>query len=306
MFFHLVTACSCCCGLCVVPMEWGRWWPTGPGGARRRPNSGRPDRNPATGRPRSSLLTEGKSRNQHVARLTWMASPLHEPLGMAQLKLLPEDARPRERLHSLGPGALANHELVALLLGQGTRGLDALEVAQQVLVGAGDLAGLCGLEARELARHPGIGPCGGARIAAALELGRRALRASHGASPLVRSALDVYELMLPHVAGCLQETFWVLSLNARHRLIRVHRVAQGALASVVVHPREVFRPLVRHGAAAAILVHNHPSGDPEPSNDDLALTRRLMKVGEVTGIPVLDHLVVVPGSYLSLADQGLL
>jgi DNA repair protein RadC len=122
---------------------------------------------------------------------------------------------------------------------------------------------------------------------------------------MVRSALDVYELMLPHIMGRQKETFWVLSLNVRHRLRRVHRVAEGSLAQVAVHPREVFRPLLRHGAAAAILVHNHPSGDPEPSQDDLALTRRLREVGHLTGIPVLDHIIVAQGCYVSLADQGL-
>ena len=225
---------------------------------------------------------------------------------MGRLRNLAQEGRPRERLLALGPGALSDEELVALVLGQGTRDRDVLEVARGLLDGVGALATLCGLEASELAAHPGVGPAGGARLAAAVELGRRALRAGCGSAPLLASARDVYCLMLPHVAGRSQETFWALSLNARHRLRRVHRVADGGLSSIVVHPREVFSPLLRQGAAATILVHNHPSGDPEPSRDDLALTRRLVEVGELMGIPVLDHLIVAQGTYASLADEGLL
>jgi DNA repair protein RadC len=108
------------------------------------------------------------------------------------------------------------------------------------------------------------------------------------------------------VAGRRCETFWVLALDARHRVEHTRRVAEGTLTSVEVHPREVFRPLIRMGAAATILVHNHPSGDPCPSRDDVAITRRLMEVGELVGIPVLDHVVLSASSYVSFAEQGML
>ncbi|MDY0004461.1 MAG: DNA repair protein RadC [Polyangia bacterium] len=214
--------------------------------------------------------------------------------------------RPVDRLRSQGPGALSDEELLSLVLGHGPKVEDVLEVARELLTAAGNLAGLCGLEAAELARHPGVGPAKGARIVAAMELGKRALCAGQGPSPLLAKASDVYSLMLPHVAGLAQETFWALSLNVRHRLRKIHQVAAGSLASVMVHPREVFGPLLRQGAAATILVHNHPSGDPEPSRDDLTLTRRLVQIGELTGIPVLDHLVIAQGAYSSLAEKGLL
>lgn len=217
-----------------------------------------------------------------------------------------KESRPRERLQALGPGALSDEELLALVLGQGVRDKDVLEVARSLLSEAGALSGLCSLEAIELAGRPGVGPARGARIVAAVELGRRVLRAGSSPTPLLASASDVYSLMLPQVAGRTRETFWALGLNSRHRLQRIHRVADGGLASVMVHPREVFGPLLRQGAGATILVHNHPSGDPEPSRDDLALTRRLVEVGTLTGIPVLDHVVVAMGAYTSLAEQGLL
>lgn len=212
-------------------------------------------------------------------------------------------SRPRERLGRLGAEALADAELLALLLGHGTRHADALVTATAVMARLGSLSALLGADPAELSQLPGIGPATAARLTAAVELGKRALWHQPSPRPRLRCARDVHRLLRPVVAGLNKEVFWALALDARHRLLRQLRIAEGSLLSVDVHPREVFRPLIRLGAAAAILVHNHPSGDPQPSPDDLELTRRLQQVGQLTGIPVLDHVVITPADFQSLADH---
>lgn len=214
-------------------------------------------------------------------------------------------ARPRERLYRLGPRLLSNQELIALVLGQGIRGQDALQVALALEQQFGSIAGLVNAEPEELAQVPGIGPAKAAQLSAALELGRRALSETE-VRPRIGCASDVHRLMKPLIVGLTTEIFFVLVLGARHQLLKIIRIAEGGLTSVAVHPREVFRPLLRLGAAAAILVHNHPSNDPSPSNDDLAMTRRLKQVGALTGIPILDHVIVTTTAYTSLAEEDAL
>ena len=218
---------------------------------------------------------------------------------------MPRPWRPRERLDRHGAAALRDAELIALVLGHGTRGRDALEVARALLSTVGSPTDIAEADPTELAAVLGVGPATAARLAAAIELGRRALVHEPGAAPLIRCAKDVHRLLRPAVAGLTKEVFWALGLNARHVVRRELRIAEGSLAHVDVHPREVFRPLIRMGAAATILAHNHPSGDPTPSGDDIALTHRLREVGELTGIPVLDHVVITVRSFASLAELGL-
>lgn len=210
--------------------------------------------------------------------------------------------RPRERLGRLGAQALGDAELLAVVLGHGTRAADALTTASVIVERLGSLSALLGADPAELSRLPGVGPATAARLAAAVELGTRALWQQTSPCPRLRCAQDVHRLMQPTIAGLPKEVFWALALDARHRLLRQLRIAEGSLLSVDVHPREVFRPLIRLGAAATILVHNHPSGDPQPSPDDLNLTRRLREVGLLTGIPVLDHVVVTLKDYVSLEE----
>ncbi len=208
--------------------------------------------------------------------------------------------RPRERLGRLGAQALGDAELLAVIFGHGTRGADALTTATALVEQLGSLSALLGADPAELSRFPGIGPATAARLAASVELGKRALWQQASPRPRLRCARDVHRLLQPVIAGLHKEVFWALALDARHRLLRQLRVAEGSLLSVDVHPREVFRPLIRLGAAAAILAHNHPSGDVRPSPDDLKLTHRLQDVGILTGIPVLDHVVVTLSDYHSL------
>jgi DNA repair protein RadC len=214
-------------------------------------------------------------------------------------------SRPRERLSRLGAQALCDAELLAVVLGHGTRGRDALATAAGLVERLGSLSALLGADPAELTRLPGIGPATAARLAAAVELGKRALWQEACPRPQLRCARDVHRLLRPTVAGLHKEIFWALALDARHCLLRQLRIAEGCLLSVDVHPREVFRPLIRLGAAATILVHNHPSGDPQPSPDDLELTRRLQEVGTLTGIPVLDHVVVTLADFVSINEQEL-
>ncbi|MFH2009941.1 MAG: DNA repair protein RadC [bacterium] len=225
---------------------------------------------------------------------------------MSELAAMPKQWRPRERLDRHGAAALQDAELIAIVLGHGTRGRDALEVARSLLSTVGSLADLAEADPAELGVVMGVGPATAARLTAAIELGRRALAHEPGTPPLIRCAKDVHRLLRPSVAGLTKEVFWAIGLNARHVVRRELRIAEGSLANVDVHPREVFRPLIRMGAAATILAHNHPSGDPTPSGEDIALTMRLREVGELTGIPVLDHVVITVGDYASLAELALL
>lgn len=213
--------------------------------------------------------------------------------------------RPRERLESLGPEALSDAELVALLLRTGTRGRDALALARELLERHGGLQQLAraGAPGRGL---PGLGPAKSAALRACVELGRRLAARRLGPGDALRSPADVHRHLHPHLRHVRQERFAVLLLDGRHRLIRQETVSQGTLTASLVHPREVFRPALREAAAALILVHNHPSGDPTPSPEDREVTRRLARAGELLGVRVLDHVIVAERGYCSLREEGLL
>ena len=212
--------------------------------------------------------------------------------------------RPRERLDAVGSEALSDAELVALLLRTGGRGADAHAVAARLLERPGGLLGLARASRRELAAVPGVGPAKQATLRAAFELGRRlaAGRLAPGAS--LRGPADVFRHFHPTLRDAPHERFLVLLLDGRHRLLRHELVSQGTLTASLVHPREVFRPALRESAAALLLVHNHPSGDPTPSAEDREVTARLVRAGELLGIPVLDHVVVAERGWTSLRESG--
>jgi len=217
---------------------------------------------------------------------------------------LPRSERPRERLARHGPGALSDRELLAILLGTGTRSESVLDVAERL-----QSAGLHELAARslpELVAERGIGGAKAARVLAALELGARVASQSGRNAPLLRTPEAAAGHLLPRYATRPVETFGLLALDVRHRLRREAVISVGCLTSSLVHPREVFQEAVLARAAAIVLFHNHPSGDPEPSADDLALTRRLAAAGSLMGIEVLDHLVLGAGRYVSLRQRGAL
>jgi DNA repair protein RadC len=223
-----------------------------------------------------------------------------EPEAIAQL-VDDVDDRPRERLLRCGTPSLGDAELLALLLGTGVRDRPALAVAGDLVQAVGGVAALSRASPHELAQVMGVGAARAARIAAAFELGRRAVEVVHHRQLLGR-AEDVYRCVAPRLAGLSQEVFIAIGVDVRNGVLDVVEVARGSVAHVEVHPREVFRPLVRMAAAGGVLVHNHPSGDPTPSREDGELTYRMREVGRVLGIPIIDHVVVGDRSFRSLAE----
>lgn len=208
--------------------------------------------------------------------------------------------RPRERMLLFGPQALADIELIALLLGGGR----ALQRAQAVLDAVGGLAGLSRACAHELLEIPGIGDATATALAAAVELKRRIDRLELPWGTRLANPRDAEAFVRGMLDGATQEHFLVIGLDARQRVRMVRTVGVGSLSRVEVHPREVFRPLLRAGMHSCVVVHNHPSGDAEPSEADVELTTRLVEVGCFVGIPVLDHLVVSDRGAVSLAELG--
>ena len=227
-----------------------------------------------------------------------------KPRAARTMRQLPAEDRPRERLARHGTSALSNRELVAILLGTGARGASALDVAEGLL-DAG-LRGLAGRSLPDLTGERGLGRAKAARVLAALELGARLASEGRQAGNAFRTAADAGRYLLPRYGARPVETFGLLALDVRHRLKREAVISIGCLTSSLVHPREVFQEAVVARAAALVLFHNHPSGDPEPSAEDLALTRRLAAAGTLMGIEVLDHLILGAGRYVSLKDRGVL
>jgi DNA repair protein RadC len=220
----------------------------------------------------------------------------------AILNLLHQDSdRPRERLLRTGTLALGDKELLALLIGTGVRDRPALDLAAELIRRAAGVDGLARASPRELAQIHGIGFAGAARIAAAFELGRRAVDLVHHRRTLTRPD-DIYRLLAPRFTGLSQEMFVVVGVDVRNGLLEIAEVARGSATNVEVHPREVFRPLIRMAAAGGVLVHNHPTGDPTPSREDVELTRRLRQIGRVIGIPIVDHVVIGDRKYCSLCE----
>jgi DNA repair protein RadC len=212
--------------------------------------------------------------------------------------------RPREKLERLGASALGDNELLALVLGSGARGRDALQIANGLLEAAGGLHGLTRADAGVLRRLQGIGRARAAQVLAAVELGRRTLVRDRAEPPRLTTPRDVAAHLLPQYGSAAVEQFGVVLLDTRHRLIRVKIVSVGSLDTTIVHPREVFREAAAACAGVIVLFHNHPSGDPTPSPDDLALTTRMVDAGGIMGIPVVDHVVLADRRYYSFAEAG--
>lgn len=213
--------------------------------------------------------------------------------------LVPE--RPRERMLRTGATALGDEELLAMVLGTGVRDHPVLAVAATLVRTAGGVGPLSRASPRELAQVTGIGAARATRVAAAFELGRRAVDEIHHRETLGR-AEDVFRVVAPRLAGLAQEVFIVIGVDVRNGMLDIVEVARGSVAGVEVHPREVFRPLIRMAAAGGVLVHNHPSGDATPSAEDVALTQRLREVGSLLGIPIIDHVVIGDRQYRSIAE----
>ena len=233
---------------------------------------------------------------------------MSEAMKRLGIKEIPQAQRPRERWLAVGAAGVSDAELLAILLRTGyARGESALDVAQALLFRLGEdgVRRLEGMSVEELSRVPGIGRIKALEIKAAVELGRRVLSSRQpGAS--IQGPQDVAAILQPEMSSLPQEEFRALLLNTRHRLITTIGVSRGTLDSSPAAPREVFREAVARAAAAVIVAHNHPSGEPEPSPDDIAVTKRLVSAGSLLGIDVLDHLIIGDNCYVSLRERGVL
>jgi DNA repair protein RadC len=220
------------------------------------------------------------------------------------MKTIAAHDRPREKLARAGAAALGDNELVAIVIGQGQQRASALDLANGLLASLGGVAGLARAARDELMRISGIGPARAAQLVAAMELGRRCItRATTDRVQLV-GPRAVAEYLLPQYGGRRVEQFGVLLLDTKHRVVRTTILSVGTLDASIVHPRDVFREAVTGGAAAIVLFHNHPSGDPEPSREDSRLTERLIAAGVLMGINVIDHVILGDTSYFSYREKG--
>jgi DNA repair protein RadC len=224
------------------------------------------------------------------------------------IKDWPAEDRPREKLLDKGAQALTDTELLAIVLrnGSSSTGESAIDHARHLLSRFGGLKGLDETSVGEMAAIKGIGPAKIAQVKASLEIARRLGHQPWEAGQPLRSSEDVFR----HFRGSLEkekrELFYVVLLNNKNRKMREIKVSEGSLTASLVHPREVYNPVIRESAAAVIFVHNHPSGDPAPSQEDIEITRRLKEVGNVMGIRVLDHVVIGHDRYFSFSDKGMI
>ena len=219
---------------------------------------------------------------------------------------LPLSERPRERLQKFGVEALSAQEILALILGRGISGESVMVTAQRLLSQFGSVKGIAGASVEELSQVKGIGLAKASQIKAAFELANRLEGYSEaGDKPIVKTPEDVAGLVEGRLKGKKKEHFLALMLDTRSRLIKVAEISIGSLDSSIVHPREVFKEAISATAASVIFVHNHPSGDPTASEDDVKLTKRLAEAGDIMGIDVLDHVIIGDKEYLSLKREGL-
>jgi DNA repair protein RadC len=221
------------------------------------------------------------------------------------MKDMPADMRPREKMLSQGEIGLSDAELLAIILGNGTRNISALDLANKLIIEHKGLRNLKEVSLDELTHEKGIGPAKAVSIKAAIELGRR-ISMGNRIRETIKSPEDVKNLVMEEMRYYDREHFRVLYLDRKGGLIIWEDISVGGLHSSIVHPREVFKPAIKRSAASIILIHNHPSGDPTPSREDIEVTRRLMEAGGIMGIDVLDHIIIGEASYCSLKEQDLL
>lgn len=222
------------------------------------------------------------------------------------LRDLPSEERPRERMMKFGAGALSQAELLAILLRTGTRQESAIHMAQRILSGMGGLRGLVDLSLDEMIQWKGMGPAKAIQLKAGIELGQRLARTRLPEAEVIRSPENAAELLMEQMRYLQKEHFVCLFLNTKNHIIAQETLSIGSLNASIVHPREVFRSAIKCSSASVVCAHNHPSGDPTPSTEDIRMTQRLCEAGEIVGIDVLDHIVIGDGKYISLKEQGLM
>jgi DNA repair protein RadC len=221
------------------------------------------------------------------------------------IKELPEDDRPRERLQQLGPGALSTAELLAIILRTGMKDENVVRLSQRLLHSCGGIVGLAKSNFEELCQIKGLGPAKATELKAAFELGRRLAIASPGEKAQVKSPADAAHLLMLEMQTLEQEHLRTILLDTRNHVLKIHTQYIGSLNAAQIRVGEVFREAIRLNAAALIVAHNHPSGDPTPSAEDIHVTRQIVEAGKLLNIDVLDHLVIGEQRWVSLKERGL-
>jgi len=221
------------------------------------------------------------------------------------IKELPEGERPRERLEHYGPSALSSAELLAIILRVGTKDENVIRLAQRLLTTYGGLVGLAQAPFSEMMEIKGLGEAKITQLKAAFELGRRLLVAAPHERPLVKSPADAANLLMMEMGLLEQEHLRTVLLDSKNQVLKVHTVYIGSLNTAVVRVGELFREAIRLNCAALIVAHNHPSGDPTPSSEDVYVTRQIVEAGKLLNIDVLDHLVICQARWVSLKERGL-
>ena len=215
----------------------------------------------------------------------------------------PELERPRERLIDQGAEVLSDAQLLAIMIRMGKKGQTAMDIAFRLLERFNGLKGVAGATVMELCQIGGIGPSKAAQILGAIEIGKRVVSNKRSMKGKFLSSKDIYSYFFPEYSSLKVEIFKVILLNTKNQLIHGVEISKGSLNQTIVHPREVFNKAIKDSAASLILIHNHPSGDPAPSQEDIALTQTLVKSGKLLGIPVLDHIIIGNGDYYSFVDN---
>jgi DNA repair protein RadC len=223
------------------------------------------------------------------------------------IRLWAEDERPREKLMNKGRRALSNAELIAILLGSGTREMSALEISRRILDDTqGRLKELSRLSVSDLTRRKGIGPARAVALIAALEIGNRTGMEESLDRKKVSSSQDAYDFFRPLLRDSAYEEFWIMLLNRGNKVLRNICISQGGLSGTVADPKKIFKMALEQYAASVILCHNHPSGNITPSESDIRLTQKLKRAGSFLDLPVIDHIIIGENNYFSFADEGLL
>jgi len=219
---------------------------------------------------------------------------------------VPQQSRPRERLAEYGPSALANHELLAILLRTGTKDCNVLQLSMQIFSHFDDLYMFKHASLEELQSIPGIGRAKAVELLATIELGKRMAKTTVLKEGTVTSSQFVGKLLMEELKGLQQELVVGLFLNTKNEIIKKETIFKGSLNSSVAHPREIFKAAIKYSSARIIIAHNHPSGNPEPSEADLTFTKRMKEAGEIVGIELLDHFIIGEDDYISLKESGVL
>lgn len=226
---------------------------------------------------------------------------------MLRVKDLPLDDRPREKLMLRGPQSLTDAELIAIILRTGTKGKSVISVAQSLVTESGNLAVIASKPLSALVKNPGIGKDKAITLLAAFEISRRVVSQSKWFSEKkITSPKDIADIFIPLMKDELKEKFILVCLNSANKIIKFETISIGSLNSSVVHAREIFKAAIENSSASIILLHNHPSGNPEPSNEDIAVTKKMVETGKILDIPVFDHLIIAGNLYTSFVEKRLI